>query len=143
GALAFLGGSLFIIMVYAEGAFGYREVQRMVMPALNLVRSIRLGDVVERMDIMIVSIWLLGAFVKSSLFVYLSSIQLAWVAGTRSFRPLALPIAGLGIVLALTIAENLERLVDFLTIGAFIPLSYAVTVALPLLILLIASARRA
>lgn len=134
GAVGVAGLFILVIVVYLLGIFGYREVQRMLIPPVVLARSVRLGEVFERLDILLIGSWLLAAFLKASLFVYLASLQAAWVGGIRRFRPLAFPVTALGAALSLGIADNVLRFEDFVNIGAFAPYTFLHTLGVPLLL---------
>lgn len=142
GAAVLAGFFTWLIIVLLLGVFGYREVQRMLIAPVTLARSIRLGEVVERLDIVVLSTWLLAAFLKASLFIYLASLQAAWVGGIRLFRPLVFPIAALGVALSLSLAENVLRFADFITFGAFAPFTFLHTLGLPLLLAVVLIIRR-
>lgn len=142
GAVVLTGMFVFAIVFLAEGVFGFREMQRMLMPALNLVRAVRLGDVVQRMEIIYINIWFLGVFMKSALFGYLACMQLAWVMGARHYRHLVLPVVAMTSALSFVLFDNVVRMADFMTIGAFIPYTFAHTVGVPILLLVALGLRK-
>lgn len=135
-ALALIGAFTLLLTVYAKGVFGFREVERMLFPALNLVRAIRLGGVVERLDVVLISVWLLAIFLKTALFAFLASRQLAWVAGSTNFRRFVFPLTAVAALLSMGLADNVGRFAEFMTGGGFIPFTFAFSVALPILLII-------
>lgn len=136
-ALVIIGAFILLIAVYTIGIFGFREVERMLLPALNLVRSVRLGGVLERLDILLISAWLLAIFLRLALFAYLSASQLAWVSQFRKPYRLVFPLTALAALLSLVLANNVVQFGNFISQGGFIPFTYLHTLVLPILLLVV------
>lgn len=134
-ALAIIGIFTLVLTVYAKGIFGFREVERMLFPALNLVRAVRLGGVVERLDVVLIAVWLLAIFVKSALFAFFASRQLAWVVGTTHFRRFVFPLTAIAALLSMGLADNVGRFAEFMTRGGYVPFAFAFGVALPVVLI--------
>lgn len=114
---------------------------RLTVAVLTLARLVSVGRIIERMDAIIMVIWVLGLFIKISAFYYAASLGLAQILSLRDFRPVVLPLGLLIAVLSLLLFRNTPQLVDFL---GFAWPSYSVTifeVGLPALLLALALAR--
>lgn len=133
---------IFLLVVTSQGIFGYRGIQRMLVPALTMARAVRIGRVFERIDVIIVGMWLLIAFVSIALYTYLASTQVAWLGGSRHYRPVVLPLTGLICVLSLVLARSDAALSDFITVGAFAPYVLLHTLVIPLLLWVLLKVRR-
>lgn len=142
GAVLLAGSFLVLVMIFAEGLFTFHETQRILIPSYELVRAIRLGEVVERLDILFVSIWLLGAFLQATLYVYLTSLQMTWITKAKGHHPYAIPVTALAGVIGLLVSDNIFRLSDFVTIGPYVPYVYTITVFMPVVLLVTATLRK-
>lgn len=135
GWALFMIGSLAIVStVYSQGIFGYIEMEGMLLPVLSMVRSIRLGRVIERLDVLLLSSWLLASFLMAALFIYLASLQLAWIGGSRHYRAFTFPIAALLTALGLTIARSDAQIAEFINVGSFAPYVLLHTLGIPILL---------
>ncbi|MCL6518063.1 endospore germination permease [Alicyclobacillus sp.] len=58
----------------------------------NAIRQVSIADFIERIDPVIVSIWIYAGFVKTSTFLWLFATSAAHVFGLPNHRPLVLPL---------------------------------------------------
>ncbi len=65
------------------------------VPGFILARQVQIGQFLERIETIPVTIWVLNALVKIALFIWAAAIGLAQVFGLRRFQPLAYPVGAL------------------------------------------------
>lgn len=113
--------------------FGADLVAVMNFPVYSLVQQITIGEFVERLDVLIIAIWLFGMVVKVSAHLWTCTNSIAFVLGMKDDRRL-LPIVAL-VALYLTMQiPNLHWLVDFSTM-TWTPISLSIGLSVPGLLL--------
>ncbi|MFA6807515.1 MAG: endospore germination permease [Eubacteriales bacterium] len=127
-----LGG---IIAVFGEQT-GYLRY-----PFLAVARYVSVAGIVERMDPLIMIIWIGGVFVKISVFHYCAVLALAQWLNIKDYRPLVLPVGGIMVVLSVILWENIAILSEQLTGIVIIPY-LTIQVGIPVLLLIIAKLRK-
>lgn len=141
-AALFSGLSIILINLLAQGLFSYRGVENMLIPALAVARSVRLGRILERLDVALLGGWLVIAFVATAFLIYLAGTQVAWLGRTRHYRPFVLPVAVIASTMALVLVRSDAELSEWVNTGAFSPYVLFHTLVLPILILLLHLFRR-
>ena len=110
-------------------------------PVLFATRLIRVADFIEHVESIILIIWVLGAFIKISLYYYVAAVGIADCLGLRHYRTIVYPVGLLVCAMTVWVAPNLQALSGFIsTTGTF----YILTgyIAFPALLLAIALLRR-
>ena len=74
-ATAIAGLAVVVLTVIAQGLFSYRGMDEMLIPAISVARSVRLGRILERLDAMMLGAWLLVAFLGKTYLIYLAAIR--------------------------------------------------------------------
>ncbi|MCL5057477.1 MAG: spore germination protein [Actinobacteria bacterium] len=115
-------------------------VARLTFPTFSLVRMVNVADFIERIESVLVAIWVIGMFGKVALFYYATVIGIAQVAGLRDYRPLVLPVGVLLAALSLLVADNASELLAYITRG-FYPYAYLFEYIIPTVLLAVAAAR--
>ncbi len=137
-----ISGTFFLITVLGVLAiFGPALSARWMFPTLNGARMIHLANFLERLEAVIMVIWVFGAFVKISVFYYAGVLGSAQLLGLKDFRPLVLPIGVIVVALSILLHPNILDLAHFL--GQVWP-PYALStfeVGLPLILLAISLIR--
>jgi spore germination protein KB len=122
------------------GTFGPAQAQAMTFPGLELVRYVSIADIIERLDPLIMIIWVGTTYLKISVFLYCAAVGIAHVCGLKNYRPLVLPlgtiIAGVGIIMF----PSFIVLTDWLTAG-WVVQNYIFQLGIFILLLLVALAR--
>ncbi|HHW40594.1 MAG TPA: endospore germination permease [Syntrophomonadaceae bacterium] len=77
--------------------FGPEEAARLIFPTFELAKTVHLGGFVERIESLIVGIWITMGGLKVMVFYYVSVLAFAESWGLRDYRPLVLPT---GMILA-------------------------------------------
>ncbi len=114
--------------------------EHLMFPALLFVRLARLGQYIEKMDILIIGVWTIGIFLKITIFYYVSVLSISQFFGFRSYRYMIIPAGVLIIVLSIASADNIAGINRYIqTIFPFFSLT--VSFVIPALLLLISTLR--
>ncbi|KJS12324.1 MAG: hypothetical protein JL56_12945 [Desulfotomaculum sp. BICA1-6] len=87
-------------------------VARMTFPTFSLVRMVSVANFIERIDAVLVAIWVIGMFGKIALFYYATVLGAAQLANVKDYRPLVLPVGVLLAALSIYVAGNSKELVE-------------------------------
>lgn len=115
--VAIVGFTLAAGAVVLEGLFGFQLISRITFPILDYVRLISLGGFLERIEALVILIWIAGVYVKISFMHYLSAVSLRQIFGFADYRPLLLPLAALTVALSVFLFENVLEMIRFLKIS--------------------------
>ncbi|MBO7743111.1 endospore germination permease [Paenibacillus sp. MWE-103] len=97
--------NLCILFMFGEDTGNYSY------PILIAARYISMSDFIENMEILIVVIWVVGLFVKISLFYYITALCAAQWIGLSDYRPIVFPLGLLIFAFAVWGIPNLPALV--------------------------------
>jgi len=110
-------------------------------PVYSIIRAISVLGFIENLEVLITASWVLGNFVKLSVFLYIASMALAHLLKSSDYRIFVFPISLLLIFFSYWGIPNIVLLMDYMTkIQPFYFIS--VQTIIPLILLLIALARR-
>lgn len=141
-ATSITGLFILISLVTDIAIFGPVTSAGWLFPALNAARMINLANFLERLDPVIMAIWVAGALVKISVFYWAAVLGSAQSLGLKDYKPLVLPVGVIIFALAIMAHDSLLDLFTFL--GMFWG-PYALTIfqaGIPLLLLVVAVLRR-
>lgn len=141
-AILLSGGAILLFTFLALGLFSYRGMEDMLIPGLAVARSIRLGRIVERLDVPLLGAWLIVAFIAVAFLIYLAATQVAWVGRTSHYRPFVLPVTVIGATMAMVLVRSDAELAEWVNTGAFAPYVLFHTVVIPVIIVLARLLRR-
>lgn len=116
------------------------SVGRLTFPAFSLIRMVSVAQFFERIESVLVIIWVIGLFGKISLFYYGSVLGAAQLAGLRDYRPLVLPAGVLLAALSFVSAGNSIEVQQYIVKG-FPPFALTFEYIIPTAILAVAAAR--
>ena len=134
-ALFIGGGLLFFRPLVAVGAFGATEAANMPFPVFNAVRLIQFGDFVERLESVMLPIWLSSSYVKILILYYVTTVSFTEFFQLDNYQPFILPF---GLILAAfseLVLSSIDQSVLIANIIWF-PLSFIPSIIIPLLILI-------
>ncbi|WP_029421478.1 GerAB/ArcD/ProY family transporter [Alicyclobacillus macrosporangiidus] len=97
------------------------------------VRQVSIADFIERIDPVVVSVWLYGVFIKVSIFLWLLCTTFAGLFRMRHYRPMVLPMTLLCMVGALWTFPDAASMQTYLTY-TFPPNAMLFQVAVPTLL---------
>lgn len=122
--------------------FGVTEAQSRAFPVFSVIRLVRVGDFLERIESVHMAIWTLGAFIKVTINYYLIVLGLSQLCNLKEYKPLILPIGTILIPLSLLVGPSIVELREFLSYKTLVPYSYFFILFLPCLLLLAAIVRK-
>ncbi len=108
-----------------------------LFPLLQTIRMIKIGETFDRLDIFIVLIMLIGAFIKISFFMYGAMLGAAQLIKSKEVKYLAIPLGVIIMITSLLIAKNYPQ---HIYIGQVPTLTYAhipLAVIIPVIALLV------
>lgn len=136
-ATAIAGLAIIVLTVIAQGLFSYRGMDEMLIPTLTVARSVRLGRILERLDVLMLGTWLLDAFLGITFLIYLAANQTAWLGGTRNYRPLTFPLTILAAAMALVLIRSDAELAEWVNEGSFAGYVLFHTFVVPLVLIVV------
>jgi spore germination protein KB len=108
-----------------------------VYPVASAVRYISIADFLEHLEAIITALWVVGVFLKISVFYYASVLGTAQWLNLSDYRPIVFPMGFFILLFAVWSAPNLMELTRFL--GSSFPFYIlSVQAGIPLLLLFIA-----
>ncbi|WP_197058275.1 GerAB/ArcD/ProY family transporter [Brevibacillus thermoruber] len=110
-------------------------------PLVEAVRYISMGDFLEHIESLVMTIWVAGTFVKIAVIYYVLALGTAQWLNLADYRPVVFPIGMLLIVTCIWPTPNLADLAVYLKIIAPI-IGIFIQTLLPLLLLIIAVIRK-
>jgi spore germination protein KB len=126
---------LTIIDVQILASIGANQVKHLSFPYITLMREISFADIIERIDLIYVGIWILGVILKVSLYFYLAVLGSAQLFNLKSYKSVVLPV-GMSIVLvSVFLYRNLVQLSQFLSYKILNPYNLFFVLAIPLFLL--------
>ncbi|NBJ15500.1 MAG: GerAB/ArcD/ProY family transporter [Dehalobacter sp. 4CP] len=113
----------------------------MVSPSIESVRLIDLAEIITRLEMLVIIIFLITMFIKITVMYYATVFAIAQSFNLRSYKPLVLPIGSLIISFSMMIFDSSAENVEFGTrIGPIFTLPFEL--GLPLLTFLVAKIRK-
>jgi len=131
-------GLIFIISIAGSlAAFG-PLTGSMNYPFLNTTRIINIGNVIERMEPLVMIAWVAGGFAKITFFYYISVLGAAQWLKLKDFRPLVLPVGLILVSLSMAVGEKALDIFHFIAhIFPFYGLFFEAGIPLLLLIIVL------
>ncbi|MCL6610801.1 MAG: spore germination protein [Peptococcaceae bacterium] len=138
-AVVFIGLLLAADAAANTAVFG-PAVARMTFPTFSLVRQVSIANFLERIDAVLVAIWVMGMFGKIALFYYGAVLGAAQLANLRDHRPLVLPAGVILAALSIQAGESSLEIVEYIVKG-WPPFSFTMEYFFPTLLLVVAAVR--
>lgn len=133
-AIAFLVA----IDIQILSVIGINQAKLMSYPYVNLLRRIKFADIIERVDIIHLGIWILGNILRAAIYFYLGVLGLAQVFSLKSYKPVIIPAGVVILLLALYLYPNIilmEKFLSYKTLGAY---NLFFVIGIPSILLLLA-----
>jgi spore germination protein KB len=102
-----------IIIMSIIMTFGVQQAQIRTFPTFGMMRLIRLGNVIERLEMIHMAIWVLGYILKVAVFCYLAALGLGQLFKLQTYRPLVLAVGALMVVLSIWLFDSIVDLSQF------------------------------
>lgn len=139
-------GSLFLLLATATliisivGVLGYRLAAMSPHAFINAANQIEVGNVLEKIESLLITIWIASDFIALSVFSYVSLRMLVWILGIKDEKPFINIFLVLMFFLILLAGRNQVELNAFCRMGNAVNVLYGF--AVPALILGIGKLRR-
>ncbi|USK70926.1 GerAB/ArcD/ProY family transporter [Peribacillus asahii] len=127
-----IGGLLLtIIIILCILVLGVDASSRHMYPSYVLVRKINVGNFLQRIEALMAIMWIITIYFKMIFYFYAAIIGLAQTLNVKDYRPLALPLGMIMVVMSLTLhPDSLDYnqynrgvfMVHASTYGLFLPL---------------------
>jgi len=140
-ATSITGFFILLVIISDLATFGPQVNAGWFFPGLNKIRMIHLANFLERLDPVVMAIWVAGGLVKISVFYWAAVLGSAQWLELEDYRPLVLPVGA--ILLALSIMAHDSIMDLFVFLGTYMG-PYSLTIfeaGLPFLLLVVAVLR--
>lgn len=139
-------GQVILSMILAAMAIGMvgilgGEMEFHYFPFYQVTRMVSVADFLERMDIVVATIWPFGMILRSSMLLWATAHSTAHLFSLRDHKALLFPLGTLAIVLAVAQAESFSELQTFISFEVYTPFTLTFVLLIPLLLLGVAVLR--
>ncbi len=93
-------------MLVQMGVFGVHGTASLTFPSYSLARMIHLGDFVERIEVVMMVIWLGGGFITLTVLYYVAVLGTSQLLNLKSFQPVVIPVGIVIIGLSIMLFSN-------------------------------------
>ncbi|NRQ53443.1 endospore germination permease [Brevibacillus sp. HD1.4A] len=118
------------------------DVATMLYPLMAAARYVSFADFFENLESLVMAIWIMGAFIKISVFYYATALGSAQLLNLSDYRPIVLPLGFLITLFSFWSIPSLMETSKF-DVAVFPFLGPLVLTLLPLLLLLLSFVRPA
>ncbi|MDD2621329.1 MAG: endospore germination permease, partial [Syntrophomonadaceae bacterium] len=105
----------FTVVATTIGVFGDLYTAHLVYPVNILARYISVASILERLELIIVIIWVAGVIVKLAIFFHTAGIAAASTLGLKNYRTMLIPVALSSTILGNVFYGTYVQIVDFLS----------------------------
>lgn len=106
-----------LVIVFSVGIFGAERAGNMVNPGIRLARWVRVGDFLQRLEIIWFALSVAAGIMTSANMMWAFSLGISQIAGLSTYKPLVYPAVLLAFVLSMTITNNSVGLYNFAIYG--------------------------
>jgi hypothetical protein len=109
-----LGASMIgLLIIFSVGIFGAEQAGNMVNPGIRLARLARIGDFLQRLEIIWFALSIAAGVMTSANMIWAFSLGISQVAGLSTYKPIVYPAVLLAFVLSMTAIKNAVELYNF------------------------------
>ncbi len=94
--------------------FGPELSSSFIFPFHLFAQTINIGEIITRFESVVMTIWMAGIFIKTSVFYFCAALGLAQVLNLKEVRPVILPLGILLGTLSISLFQDVTTLVTFL-----------------------------
>jgi spore germination protein KB len=132
---------LTIIDIQILTSLGANQAKVFTFPYINLMRRINFADIIERIELIYIGIWLLGVILKVSLYFYLAALGSAQLFNLKSYKPIVLPVGVIIVLLSVFLYRNLVQMSEFFSYKILTPYNLFFILVIPLFLLMVSFIR--
>ncbi|MEA4902968.1 endospore germination permease [Desulfitobacterium sp.] len=133
---------LFILTFSELTVLGDDLAKTYTYPFYNIVRLIHVGDFLERIEVIHVTIWILGMFVKTAFQYYVIVLGIGQLFHLKSYKPLILPMGIIIVASTNMLGSNVVAFREFLSFEIYDWYTMFFILFIPSLLLLTAVLRK-
>ncbi|WP_286724828.1 endospore germination permease [Pelotomaculum sp. PtaB.Bin117] len=134
------GSILIFSYVNSMALYGPEAADGWIFPSLNKVRIVNIANFLERLEALIMFVWVAGGMVKISIFYWAAVLGSAQWLELKDYKPLVLPVGVIILALSIMAHESILGLYTFLATSA-LPFWIVFQACIPLLLLIAAMLR--
>lgn len=127
---------LLIISITILGIWGSNEAKSLLFPFAFTLKLAEVTDIIERVEIIYISLWTLGFFIKISLLYYLSAVGVSHLFNFKEYKHFVIPIGSIVIPLSIIMTPNIIELREFLSYKTFTLYSLVFILFIPTILLI-------
>jgi spore germination protein KB len=117
------------------------DFQAYPFPWYVAARSVAPTEFLERLDGLVLAVWVLGIYIRVALLLWTTTATVADALGVREYRTLVSPVAVLAVAYAFPVGQSMPEVFDLLRPAIFTPFGLSFVVLLPIALLLLAWVR--
>ena len=117
--------------------FGDERSHLLTFPFLELVRNIQVAEIIQRLESLVITVWVVIWFLKTGLFLLLAAMGLAQWLDLSDHRGLVSPLAAWVAIIAISQSTTQLQFVSFFRPDVYFPYAGIFTIALPALLLVL------
>jgi spore germination protein KB len=108
-------GGVMLVLITLVGilVLGADITSRHTFPTYTLGKLIKIGDFLQRIEVIVAIMWFLTMYFKLTILFYLSCYGLKQVLGLKDYKVLTFPLGMILIILSLVIGTNIVELNEF------------------------------
>lgn len=134
---AIIGGIMILVVTTLSIlVLGHGITARSTFPTYILAKKVRLSSFLQRIESVIAILWLITIYYKILLYFYASVIGLAQILKLKDYKPLALPMGMILVILSLVVYPNTTYSMVW-TSTTWIPFIFTYGFFLPILLMLV------
>ena len=114
---------------------------KFVFPFNGAIRYVSFGGIVERIDALLLGVWIFGGFIKDAVFLWIFCLCLSQLFGVKQYRVLLVPVTLISIAGSLWMFTNAPDMAHY-HMYTFPELSFVLDILIPTLLWIIDSLRR-
>jgi spore germination protein KB len=117
------------------------HIEAFPFPWIMAIRAVEVLEFMERIDGLVLAVWVLGMFVRIAVLLWTASASLSQALGVRNYRVVVLPLTLLAITYAEGQAESLSQLLHMTRPEVLTPYLLTFVLLIPMGLLLLAALR--
>lgn len=121
-----------IIDITVIGIFGVEEAKTLTFPIFSLTQMVSIGDFLERIEIIFLTVWILSLFIRVTIFYYAAALGTAQILRLKDYKPLILPLGAIIVSLSVFLFESQADIKKFTSYETWTVYALPFVVLLPL-----------
>ncbi|MBE1555981.1 GerAB/ArcD/ProY family transporter [Sporosarcina limicola] len=138
----FIAGIILVIIITLTiVVLGTEATAHLMYPSYALAKRIEIGNFLQRIEVIMASMWIITIFFKLIIYFYASVVGFAQLVNIKDYRPLTLPLGMIIVVLSIIVHPNIVESIQYNN-GSWIPFGATFGLLLPLVLLIVAKVRK-